>query len=301
MTRAARLRIRDNALVWGYCLGIALCWIVAASVSRSVAQSTTDQSPDSGGSEAEVEVTETELSSLATAEPIATIVGILQQEYAFTNSQSNTWTATNVNHGLALVATATGITVSPLVGTEPMFTLSLQTSRFGRVDAASGIVSSSVSVDGAQFTNSHGAVTEWVKNTGEGIEQGFTVSTSPTSGSGHLLIDLSLGGNLLAFPDESHTAVRLLDGKGVIRLVYSSLQALDENRHTLPATIAVLPNVIRIEVDDAGATYPVTIDPIISSTPESVRGPSQSPIRADQLFGYSVSAIGNVETTSQTY
>jgi hypothetical protein len=53
-------------------------------------------------------------------------------------------------------------------------------------------------------------------------------------------------------------------------MTYSALRATDATGRALPARLVLRPGQLRIVVDDAGATYPVTIDPYIAPLPTPV-------------------------------
>lgn len=104
-------------------------------------------------------------------------------------------------------------------------------------------------------------LTEWRRATAFGLEQGFTIPQSP-SGKGALVLQLDLSTDLDAVLDEDGRGLSFRSGDGQT-LRYDHLRAWDANGAELDAKLVYAPGQIRIVVRDAGATYPVTIDPLI--------------------------------------
>ena len=130
-------------------------------------------------------------------------------------------------------------------------------------------------------------ITEWYVNGAAGIEQGFTVAESPR-GEGALLVRATIGGELKPqlLPDGS---VRFCDAHGVSILAYGGLAAVDAAGKRLPAILAVVDNEVTIRVEDARASYPVTIDPLLTSPSWTAQGAQTS-----EGFGLSVATAGDI-------
>lgn len=104
-------------------------------------------------------------------------------------------------------------------------------------------------------------VTEWWEEVGEGLEHGIDVEARP-NGIGPLRLELALSPRLRteqAGPD----AVRLLDTRGGVAGAYDSLAVVDAVGRRLPSQLVALGDRIRIEIDDAAATYPIVVDPML--------------------------------------
>jgi hypothetical protein len=108
---------------------------------------------------------------------------------------------------------------------------------------------------------------EWYVNGPLGLEHGFTLDHDPgCGGDGKLAFALSLGGDLAASLTGQGAATRLelrdpSDPKSAPRLLYSDLFALDADGRELPSRMLLVGRTVRLEVDAAGARYPVTVDP----------------------------------------
>ncbi|MDD5306209.1 MAG: integrin alpha [Deltaproteobacteria bacterium] len=126
---------------------------------------------------------------------------------------------------------------------------------------------------------------EWWGNWVDGMEQGFDVAERP-EGVGELAIRVEVEG--LEAKQDGPTGA-LLRQNGELRLAYSGLSAKDSAGKALPARMAVGADSILFFVDDDDATYPVVIDPLLTSpawTAESDQAGAQ--------FGYSVASAGDV-------
>ena len=120
-----------------------------------------------------------------------------------------------------------------------------------------------------QLSNSNSPIIEWYVNKPEGLEQGFTLSQSPSTddqsaASGRLKVALQINGNLRAEQVENGQAVILKDKRGRVVLGYDHLAAWDANHQALAAKMQVKGDTIILEVDAANAVYPVTIDPLFT-------------------------------------
>jgi hypothetical protein len=134
----------------------------------------------------------------------------------------------------------------------------------GRPEAVVPLVAEGVTGEGTarvERTRRAGAVrvTEWWSNAPAGIEQGFVVATRP-AGRGALTVRQALETLLAATVTEPADAVVFADASGE-RLRFTGLRAWDATGRTLLAGFAVAEGALEMRVDDAGAVYPVTIDP----------------------------------------
>jgi FG-GAP repeat len=115
--------------------------------------------------------------------------------------------------------------------------------------------------DGNRITFRDGPLTEWYANGLLGLEQGFDLARAPAAASGPLTLALTLRSNLTA--QLQHGGIALI-GHGT-SLRYTGLSATDATGHALKSWLGLDRGQILIHVDDAGATYPVHIDPIVQS------------------------------------
>jgi hypothetical protein len=88
---------------------------------------------------------------------------------------------------------------------------------------------------------------------------------------------------------EADTAVDLLDNHGARLLRYGGLVAHDSANHELASQLRVDGSEVAIVIDDAGATYPVSIDPVMTAPAWTAEGD-----QAGSNFGISVATAGDV-------
>ncbi len=110
----------------------------------------------------------------------------------------------------------------------------------------------------------HGALTAWYVNGPMGLQQGWTVQERP-AGEGDLTLALHSQG-LSAQVEANGRSLKLSDDHGATRLHYGGLLAVDATGREMPVRFIVEGEQVRVAVNDAGATYPLIIDPWIQQT-----------------------------------
>lgn len=156
-------------------------------------------------------------------------------------------------------------------------------------------VKTCVSKKNLQFHHGDQFTTEFI-NTPEGVRQNFIIHQAPEGNHNSISVKLKAAGGWRINQLNTTELQFTKSNKGVLekKLVYNKLKVWDARQQELPAGFMVKGNEISIQVNTAGAVYPVTIDPLstgIGSTPDS------TPDDADQssaLFGSSVSGAGDV-------
>jgi len=137
-------------------------------------------------------------------------------------------------------------------------------------------------------------VTEWYVNGPLGLEHGFTVKDNLGCGDGKLAFELTLDGEVEAALVDRSSAARIVvtDRKqpesGRV-LVYSDLFAVDAAGRELPSRLMLSERTVRLEVEAAGARYPVTVDPLWTEETKLI---SSDGARFD-LFGGAVAVSGD--------
>lgn len=106
-----------------------------------------------------------------------------------------------------------------------------------------------------------GLLTEWYRNTVLGVEQGFTLHQAPR-GRGPLVLRLSLSTDLAGTPDDDGSGLSFA-APGGQTLRYGCLRAWDASGSPLQTHLRYLSGQVTLEVDDQGAAYPITVDPLI--------------------------------------
>ncbi|MBI5765508.1 MAG: FG-GAP repeat protein [Planctomycetes bacterium] len=106
------------------------------------------------------------------------------------------------------------------------------------------------------------ALTEWYMNSQQGLEHGYFVYTRPCGSAAFLQLTLWIRGELQPRVNRDGRGVSFVDHSGTAVVSYNKLQVLDADGISLPAWFEVAAGRLRITVDDNGANYPLTIDPI---------------------------------------
>jgi trimeric autotransporter adhesin len=108
-------------------------------------------------------------------------------------------------------------------------------------------------------------LTEWYENRPLGLEQGFTLTHRQGKANGEpLTLALALSGSLTATVDPGERSMTLRKS-GAVALRYGGLMATDARGHKLLARLEVTANRLRLRIDDAGAEYPLTVDPLVQA------------------------------------
>lgn len=134
---------------------------------------------------------------------------------------------------------------------------------------------------------------EWYVNGPRGLEQGFTILRAPGRAKGEpLTVALALAGDLTASTDAARETVTLAkNGVGVLR--YTGLTAIDARGRELHSWVEVAADQLRLRVDDAGARYPLTIDPLIQIANLAACDITDA---GGYLYGYSAAISGDGNT-----
>ncbi len=130
-------------------------------------------------------------------------------------------------------------------------------------------------------------LTEWYRNGPFGIEQGFTVAGRLPDAGRSLTVAIHVSGTLQLSQQGSQILFSRPRG-GPVALRYGGLNAIDAAGRSLPSQLRLEGRTLLLRVDDANATFPVTIDPLIQQGSKLTGG-------EDGRFGLSaaLSADGN--------
>ncbi len=165
-------------------------------------------------------------------------------------------TAANRSQGLTARFTERGVEVRSGAGR-----VALRLAAYGRGQALRPVAAVAPSARANRVEYQRGGVVEWYTNGPLGLEQGFTLTSRPTvAGSEPLTLSLDLSGNLSAS----------LEGQQVLALVgagaslrYAGLVASDALGRDLSAWLELRGPRVFVRVADAGARYPLTVDPLV--------------------------------------
>jgi hypothetical protein len=189
-------------------------------------------------------------------------------------------------HGLRVQVDAGGLALAPTGGDD--WSWGLQLDGFGRGAHPGAVSSPAMSMANGLVTYRYSGLSQWLRNTGIGIEQGFTIEQRP-AGSGGLVLAMRLASSLSGTLSGDARSLSF-DAGGGQTLQYSNLRVLDANGKELAASLSYAPQQIAIQVDDQNAVYPLTVDPLIFL--ESKRIASDG--AAGDYLGSSVAISGDI-------
>ena len=128
-------------------------------------------------------------------------------------------------------------------------------------------------------------------NTEAGVRQTFRLAARP-AGAGPVQVQLDVATALHARPAGDSAVVFSQGGSEAPVLRYAGLRAWDATGRVLPAHLCLSSNgtALALEVDDAGAQYPLTIDPLASTAGTTLTG-----LNAGDAFATSVAGVGDLD------
>jgi hypothetical protein len=182
-----------------------------------------------------------------------------------------------------------GIEVVPRTGNDvaPAWRFAWKTIGMGRQGRMEEVGVASPESEGARVTYRREGWSEWYENTAKGLEQGFTIERRP-AGEGPLHIAGKVPGALEARA-RADGAIDFIDDHGACAIRYGELHVWDARGVELSSELEVAEATLSIVIDDRGATYPLTIDPLMTSPAWTAESD-----QASALFGFSVSTAGDV-------
>ncbi len=194
--------------------------------------------------------------------------------------------APNRRHNLRTYFEPTGIRVHDRTAPGEPRLLSLELVGVGRGNQLAVVPPGRVVSHGPRVEIRRRGLVEWYLNSPEGLEQGFTLARRP-AGDRPLVLVLALSGSRarLAGPN-----LRIEADTGR-RLAYGDLTVEDADGTAVEAHFETsAEDRIAIVVDDRGARYPLTIDPLLTATADTQLESDQ----AGAFFGTSVAGAGDV-------
>jgi hypothetical protein len=209
------------------------------------------------------------------------------------------WQAPNRAHGFRTYFTEVGIRVVPRTEEDPSWEWGLSLTGIGRGDVRAAADGARLNARDNRIELDRGRLIEWYVNSRDGLKQGFTILEPPeglTGGDGRepLRIDMALEGNLLPRFAADGRSIEFEAPEGGNVLHYTDLLVTDAARTELRSWMEGFSldgaGGIRIVVDDAGAQYPVIVDPLAISPARTLDGNQDA-----AYFGFSVATAGDVD------
>jgi len=202
------------------------------------------------------------------------------------------WQAWNPSQGWKIRFDGRGFTVQPRSGD---WTWGLELQSYGFPDRQHPVQhAAQMKAEGGRMSYSRDkTITEWYLNDTRGLEQGFTVHRRPApegESQAHdpLTFTLAVRGGLRPQVADDGRGVHFLDEQGALALTYAGLLVTDAEGDTLQAHFEADSAGLRLLVDERGASYPLTIDPIAQEA--YLKASNTDP---QDFFGSSVSISGN--------
>ena len=150
-----------------------------------------------------------------------------------------------------------------VAGEDAAWQVELRLTRWGRDGKVRAVVAAAASTERNKITLARGAdLQEWYLNGPLGLEQGFTINKRP-AGNGPLVLEMAVGGTLEPRLAEDAMSVTLHNLQGEAVASYKDLWVVDSAGQSLPARLTLAGATLGIRVEDAGAIYPITIDPTL--------------------------------------
>ncbi len=162
-----------------------------------------------------------------------------------------------------------------------------RTLSLGRGGESTAFTSVRPRAHGSRVEYERGDVVEWYENGPAGLEQGFTLKARPAgSASVRILGSIALEG-LQGRAEPGAVVGGLEAGTDVLR--YGGLRVVDATGRELPSRLSARGSEVELTFEDAGATYPVTVDPLVTSPSWTYDG-----LLANAEMGYCVATAGDV-------
>jgi uncharacterized repeat protein (TIGR01451 family) len=166
---------------------------------------------------------------------------------------------------------------------------------FGRGADIQDVNAPQVKQVGGRVEYQRGVLTEWYQDTALGIEQGFTINKMP-SGNDQLILQLNVTTDLEGVLDRNGHGFSFASTEGQT-LRYDHLKAYDAEGVELDAVLKYVTGQIQIQVNDLGAAYPITIDPLIYLEQKVLASDGA----AGDQFGVSVAISGDTALVGAPY
>jgi hypothetical protein len=147
-----------------------------------------------------------------------------------------------------------------------------------------------IEIDHHSSDGPRSTITEWYINKADGLEQGFTIAERPrvVPHGEWLRVRLLLEGDMRGEMIEDGEAILMRQAEGGALLRYDKLVAWDATGRALAARMRLNGCELSLEVEDVGAVYPLTIDPIFTQQAKLTASDGND---ANQ-FGFSVGISG---------
>jgi len=172
------------------------------------------------------------------------------------------------------------------------WSLGLRMVAWGRGDELIAVPQGAVADNGNRVEITRGSIIEWYVDDGRAVEQGFTLGAPPTAkpAAGAVRLVLATEGGFRCDVLEGARDARFRRRGEGTTVCYTGLRAWDAVGRELAARFTSAEGMLSIHVDDAGAVYPVVVDPWIWTQQAKL---AASDAYAHDQFGHAVSLSGD--------
>jgi hypothetical protein len=219
------------------------------------------------------------------------------QEHTGQEDLEGAYQAPNRVQNLRTYFAPEGIRIIQRTESSPSWQWGVCLTGYGYAGDAKAVDKARLVVSGNRIEYRRGDVVEWYVNDEKGLEQGFTLAGPPEENEEEtqkeIVLEMSVAGDLKGRMSKDGRTVTFatFEGKEVIN--YGGLIAKDAAGRELGSRILLSEDRIILEINTAGIRYPVTIDPVITSTPATADWTAEGN-QNSAFFGCSVSTAGDV-------
>lgn len=222
------------------------------------------------------------------------------QDQTYLEDVSSAYHAPNRAQNLRTYYTLEGIRVLRRTDSASSWELGISLTGYGTADRIYPAASAELQTYQNRISYQRDSLVEWYLNGEKSLEQGFTLSRSPSlSWQGEdLILELSYNSDLIPTINKDASAILFSNAGGRYVLRYGGLSAYDANGETLSTSMRLVnvgagSGTILLSVEAAGAAFPITVERTIESLTATYSW-LQEGDQAGSKFGISVSTAGNV-------
>lgn len=176
----------------------------------------------------------------------------------------------------------------PTEGNGEPWNLQLQAASIGRSSTNRSLQATNTTARGSrvELSDTSSGVMQWFENRREGIEQGFVVEQRPPGDEREFHLTMNAFGTLTAGNSDrsSPDSITFYNEDGGAEVTYSGLVSWDAEGNVLPSRIEARGSQVTLVIQDRGAIYPVTVDPLFATADARLLPASKD----DSYFGISV-------------
>jgi len=202
------------------------------------------------------------------------------------------WRAANPRHGFQTEFFADRVVMTPAHRGPQPWRIGLALVGFGCEGQVEPVGAASLEVVGSRASYRRPGLEEWYVNDVRGLEQGFTVTAPPprrAGGPATMVLRVAVSGTSSQVTCPRAGTVRFTSPQGDRVLDYGQLEAVDADGQPLKAWLALAGRLLELNVDIAGARFPVVVDPLANSPNWAV-----SSEQGAAYLGLAVASAGDV-------